>query len=399
MNTDRPASDTLDLMLVTDTLFDTNGVSRFIRDLGAHAAACNSALTVVTSSPLAPEQLPPHVLNLRPVLSVRMPFYKEQRLNLIPPFFALWRIIRNRRPAMLHLSTPGPMGWSARLIAAIEGIPCAGTYHTDFPHILEHNTGSKTMKAVTEWVMRRFYRRLRFVFSRSKAFVPLLLRDIAIAPERCFYLPPGTDTRRFSPGMASGRHFWEGYGIAPESLVLLYVGRLNVEKNLLFLIERYRDLRRSSAKEIALVLVGEGEYSQLTPQWRAEGIFHLGVKHGDELSRIYAGSDLFVSASITETLGQTVMEAQASGLPAVVADRGGVLETVINGQTGYTLDVAAPETWVATLTRLVEDDALRRRMGAAAHGQMQNASITKSCEAFFARHRSEAASLRRAKRP
>ncbi len=386
MNTKRSDS-TFSILLVTDTLFDSNGVSRFIRDMAARAADFGAELTVVTASPIRPEGMPENIVNLRPFLAVRMPFYPEQYLNLLPPFWRLWRTLRARRPEIIHISTPGPLGWSALLIARLLRIPTAGTYHTDFPTFLEENTGSKRIRALTAWVMRRFYRSMAFTFARSQRYIPLMAGEIAIAPERIVYLPPGTDTGAFNPGYRSRPGFWEGYNIPGEPLVFLYVGRLSVEKNLPFMIERFRELRRNVRRDIALVLVGEGEYAAQAARWRSDNIHLLGVRRGEELSRIYANSDIFLSASVTETLGQTVMEAQASGLCAVVSDRGGVTETVVDQHTGFTLDVAQPGRWTAALEKLVRDGRLRSAMGRAAAERMQHASIRRSCEVFVRQHR------------
>ena len=375
------------MCLVTDTLFDSNGVSRFIRDMAAHAADFGADLTVVTASPIRPDGMPANIVNLRPFLAIRMPFYPEQYLSLLPPFWSLWRTLRARRPRIIHISTPGPLGWSALLIARLLRIPTAGTYHTDFPAFLEKNTGSRRIRALTAWVMRCFYRSMTFTFARSQRYIPLMAGEIAIAPERILYLPPGTDTDAFNPGYRSGPGFWKGYGIMNAPLVLLYVGRLSVEKNLPFMIERFRELRRSVRRDIALVLIGEGEFAARAGEWQNDNIHLLGVKRGEELSSIYANSDIFLSASVTETLGQTVMEAQASGLCAVVSDRGGVAETVVDQHTGFTLDVAHPSRWTAALEKLAQDERLREAMGRAAAERMQHASIRHSCEVFVRRHR------------
>ncbi len=389
MNTKRKAGQNvqLNMVLVSDTVFDTNGVSRFIRDIAAHAHRYETSLTVITASPLNTGDLPRNIMNLKPLFAMRMPFYKEQFLNIIPPFFMLYRQIKTLQPEIVHISTPGPMGWSARMIAAMLHIPCAATYHTSFPTILEENTGSRHIAAITKRVMRRFYRPMQFVFSRSKQYLPLLNDEAGITPSRTVLLPSGTDTESFNPAHARARCIWTDYGIGEERIVLLYVGRLNIEKNLLFLVERFKELCATTDKKLALVLIGEGEYEKYAPKWRDQHIHHIGVKKGKKLSQLYASSDLFVSASVTETLGQTVMEAQASGIPAVVSDQGGVTETVMDGETGFTLAVDTPATWVEKLHLLVEDHELRKKMGEAAHTRMQSASILKSCETFFQKHK------------
>ena len=374
------------MVLVSDTLFDTNGVSRFIQDMAAHAERYGVALTVITASPIETPDLPANIVKLRPFLAVRMPFYKEQYLNIVPPLYTLYKTIREHKPEIIHISTPGPLGWSAFFIASLMGVKKAATYHTDFPAILESNTGSPRVGRITTRIMRSFYRPMAFVFARSKRFLPILYDDIGIAGKRSVFLPSGTNTEKFHPGNARPKPFWSDYGIDEAATVILYVGRLNVEKNVLFMVERFKELRRQTKRPVALAAVGEGEYARHADAWKADNIHILGVKKGEELSQIYASCDIFLSASETETLGQTVMEAQASGVPAVVTDKGGVTETVVDQHTGYILSVKTPEHWVSVLKRLVEDTALREQMGEAAHRRMQKASIQSSCEAFLKKH-------------
>ncbi|MEJ2527750.1 MAG: glycosyltransferase [Sulfurovaceae bacterium] len=302
--------DNIKIVLVTDTLFDTNGVSRFIHDMVYFAPKNNATLTAITAANIDLPISSPNIICIQPFLAMRMPFYKEQSLQVIPPLLSLWKKIRALKPDIIHISTPGPLGWSALFMAKILKIPTAGTYHTDFPAFLEENTGSKTIRKITVWFMRRFYKQMRFTFARSNPYIKTIEEEIGISRQKIIYLSSGTDTQKFHPSFKE-EGFWIRYGIAKDALILLYVGRLNVEKNLLFLIDRFREFKKETKQKVVLVLVGEGEYAKHADEWMREDIFYLGVKRGEELSSIYANSDIFMSASATETLGQTIMEAQA----------------------------------------------------------------------------------------
>jgi glycosyltransferase involved in cell wall biosynthesis len=374
------------IALVTDTLFDTNGVSRFIHDMVHYAKKYNTTLVAITASNNDMLISSSDIIRLKPFLAMRMPFYKEQSLHIIPPFLSLYRSIKKLNPHIMHISTPGPLGWSALFIAKILNIPIAGTYHTDFPAFLEENTSSKKIRKITAWFMHRFYKQMRFTFARSKRYIATIEEEIGIDQKKIFFLNAGTDTKKFNPSFKK-KNFWIKYGIAKDTVMLLYVGRLNVEKNLLFLIDRFKELRESLQQEVVLVLVGEGEYVKYADEWRLDGILYLGTKRDEELSCIYANSDIFISASTTETLGQTVMEAQASGLCAVVSDQGGVVESVQNEISGYTLSVDFPEHWVAKLKELTINQKKRVMMGQAGFHQMQERSIEASCQAFISQHR------------
>jgi glycosyltransferase involved in cell wall biosynthesis len=136
-----------------------------------------------------------------------------------------------------------------------------------------------------------------------------------------------------------------------------------------------------------LVLVGDGPYrAQMESELKSTRARFLGFKHGPELSRLYASSDLFLFPSITDTLGQVVMESQASGLPVIVTDQGGPKEVVIDGATGFVLPHDKPDLWVARIVSLAVDEPLRRRMGAAAHQHMQGFSLAHSFDHFWEVH-------------
>jgi glycosyltransferase involved in cell wall biosynthesis len=388
MNTEKIAqrlNSEISIVLVSDTVFDANGVSRFIQDAAAIALRSGLRFTVLTSSTLDSGKSAGNIINTKPLLAVRMPFFHEQFLTLLPPFLTLYKEIKRLRPDVIHISTPGPIGFYALFVARVLRIPTAGTYHTDFPAYLEHFTKSRTVGQITRAVMRLFYRRMGLVFSRSLPYLPILHEEIKIPSERTAYLKPGTDLQRFSP-LHKDPKIWQNYGIAEESIKLLYVGRLSKEKNFLFVVSCFKAVQKRSARKVELIVLGEGELSKSEALKDCDGIHLFGVKHGEELSALYASSDLFVFASTTETLGQAVMEAQASGLACIVSDRGGVKETVKDRCSGFTISVDDQKRWVRELSLLVENDKLRLKMGEKGRELMKARSIEGSFRTFIKHH-------------
>lgn len=175
---------------------------------------------------------------------------------------------------------------------------------------------------------------------------------------------------------------------------LLYVGRVSLEKNLPLLLRVWAEaatkmVRRGLSAE--LVVVGDGPYrEEMERALGATGVSEtsrfLGFKYGEELRRVYASCDLFAFPSITDTLGQVVMEAQAAGLPVIVSDVGGPKEVVRHGETGLVLSAADPGAWVQAIVELVADGERRRAMGAAAAAFMREHTIEKSFEHFWGVH-------------
>lgn len=373
------------VLLISDTVFDTNGVSRFIQDMAEQSRKANGAFSVLTASPLAGEHPEKNIINLKPFWCIRMPFYKEQFLTIVPPGLRMYRYVKAQRPDVMHISTPGPLGLCAMAVAKCQGIPVAGTYHTDFPSYIWNQTKSRPLKWMTRRFMMLFYHRLSRVFSRSRQYMGVLQQALGIVEDRLLFLPPGTDTERFSPGYRS-ETVWQDFAVPREGIKLLYVGRLSVEKNFMFVIELFEQLQEQSRVPLSLIVVGEGALADTVRRRGHRNIHLLGVQKGHALSQLYASSDLMLFASVTETLGQVVMEAQASGVPCIVSDRGGVTDIVADGETGYCLDVEDKMQWLRKAKQLIEEDGIRKRMGAAGSIRMQARSIEQTYVRFMQAH-------------
>jgi glycosyltransferase involved in cell wall biosynthesis len=247
------------------------------------------------------------------------------------------------------------------------------------------NTKKEFMLTATRGYMRFFYQKLDKVFARSQQNMKILETEIHINPENLVEIRAGTDIGLFSPGFAS-ETIWERYGIDKSAVKLLYVGRLSVEKNFDLLLKLFQRCHANSDKDVVLVAVGEGDRLKDREQLKERGVYLLGRKNGEELSRIYASSDLFVFPSVTETLGQAVMEAAASGLSAVVSNQGGVIQSVEHGVNGYCVDTNDELQWLEKMDELICNETLRREMGRSARVKMEGRSIESSCEQFLKQH-------------
>ena len=206
---------------------------------------------------------------------------------------------------------------------------------------------------------------------------------------------PGMDTAAFHVRFRDTA-IWAPLGLRRESRKVVYCGRVSVEKNLPMLERVWAKVRRlldARGVDAELVVIGDGPYRKgmqerlSQGQKGAPGAAHfLGFRHGEELSRLYASSDLFVFPSVTDTLGQVVMEAQASGLPVVVTDKGGPKEMVDHALTGMVIPDEQEDRWAQTIVDLLADDDRRGRMGRAAHNRMQRYNIGASFEHFWQVH-------------
>jgi glycosyltransferase involved in cell wall biosynthesis len=161
---------------------------------------------------------------------------------------------------------------------------------------------------------------------------------------------------------------------------------VSVEKNLPLLADAFTRLC-ASRRDVALALAGDGPF---LPELRAKlaGLpaYFLGYQDDRRLAPLYASSDLLVFPSRTDTLGQVVMEAQVSGLPALVAPEGGPKEIVADGVTGLVLPGAEPARWAAVIGELLDDAPRRQRMSRAASQRAERFSLSRTFGAFWAAH-------------
>jgi glycosyltransferase involved in cell wall biosynthesis len=382
--------------LFTDTLGDINGVSRFIRDAAECALGSGRDLRVFTSTRF---EVPPgaNLYNFPPPLAGRIPRYENLEI-VLPPARAMLRAAAAMKPDVIHISTPGPVGLVGALAARRLKIPVLGVYHTDFPAYIGRLFESPPLTGATTRYMRRFYRGFHAVFSRSADYAASIER-LGVAAERITRLRPGINTDTFSP-----RHrdpgIWERHGVPAGGVKALYCGRISIEKNLPLLTRTWRTVsasfapltvapahRLTGSSPAQLIIIGDGPYrAQMQQELRDTPTHFFGFRHGEELSALYASADCFVFPSLTDTLGQVVMEAQSSGLPVLVSDKGGPKEVVKHGITGLVLPSERPRAWAEALLALINDGPRRQQMGRAAAESIRPMTIGASFEHWWEVH-------------
>lgn len=370
--------------LFTDTLGDLNGVSRFIQDMGELALQNGWQLTLITSTK-KPLPVLKNVRNLPYKTRIAMPFYQE--LDLVwPSRKAIREVLAALQPDLVHISTPGPVGWIAKIESEKLGCPLIGTYHTDFPAYIYDLTGSHFFKRRTDKMMAKFYRPFKKVLSRSLTYTEVMAHDLDMPSEKMAVIYPGTNQQKFNPKHRDS-DIWSQFGLRANRLKVLYVGRINVEKNIPFLCEVWQALQEQYPHIAAdLVMVGEGRYRKWTDKMRPHHGYFLGPVVGEALSQLYASADLFVFPSTTDTLGQVVMEAQASGLGCLVSDVGGPQSLIVAEQTGRVLPANRSEYWIEALQEVLQDSKLRESWQQNAHKHMAQYDIQQSFQDFKSVH-------------
>ncbi len=374
------------VMLFTDTLADVNGVSRFIQNTAQRARESGRELEVVTSTRLdCPEA--PNITNFRPIFATKMPRYENLELAL-PPLLAMLRHADKEQPDAIHVSTPGPVGMAGWLAARMLRAPMLGVYHTDFPAYIDQLFDDHALTETSKWFMRSFYKKFASIFTRSADYAESL-EALGMGRDQLVRLRPGFDNTRF------GAHYrdesvWDRLGSDRGTVKMLFCGRVSVEKNLPMLVDIWKTIETRCAErgvEAELVVVGDGPYRErMSKELKKSRTNFLGFRYGDELATIYASCDMFVFPSTTDTLGQVVMESQASGLPVLVSDQGGPKEIVRDGVTGHVLPAGDPGAWIDRVVELACDADRRRAMGEAGQEYMRQFNFEASFEHFWGMH-------------
>ena len=263
------------------------------------------------------------------------------------------------RPDVVHLATEFTMGLAGLKAARALGLPVVSSAHTDYERY--------AARYGLDWIMRGVWRYLRWFYGQTEAVLcpsgvyERHLRARGVAHTAIW--TRGVDTGTFNPRYRS-EEFRRRLGVGPRDLLVLYVGRIAREKDLDLLVTAWESLgRRDDAR---LVMVGRGPMEVELAQRGIAGLILEGMHQGLELSTAYASADLFVFPSTTETFGNSLLEAMASGLPALAAAAGGIVEFARHGDNAWLVHPGSAEALTTGLNRLLEDEDLRRRLSQGA---------------------------------
>jgi len=294
-------------------------------------------------------------------------------------------VVREFRPDVIHITGPGDVGTLGAWLAHALRVPLAASWHTNLhefaarrlermfgaaPRGFRKGLARHTESAVLSCVLR-FYELGKVLFAPNPELVELL-RERTERPT--FLMERGIDTDLFSP---------EKRDRSDGPLTLGFVGRITPEKGVRFLSEIERALLAAGLCDFRFVIVGGGSEQS----WLAQHLWHAefpGVLSGETLARAYANMDVFVFPSHTDTFGNVVLEAMASGVPAVVTADGGPKFLVRSGETGF---VAADEpSFLHHVVELAVNRGLRESMCEASRRRALDRSWDRVFEEVYARY-------------
>ncbi|PYC27542.1 glycoside hydrolase [Aquipseudomonas alcaligenes] len=293
----------------------------------------------------------------------------------------LLRRWQRHRPDVLYIATEGPLGLSALRAARRLGIPVVSGFHTNFQQYSDHY-GLGLLSRLLTGYLRWFHNRSRLTLVPSPSQRLELQRR---GFERLELLARGVDGRLFHP-MRRSAELRAEWGLGEDEIAVLHVGRLAAEKNLQLLVRAFRSLQQNlPQRRLRLVLVGDGPLRAQLQAELPEALF-CGVRRDAELAEHYASGDLFLFPSLSETFGNVVLEALASGLAVVAFDQAAAAQHIRHGHNGALATPGDETAFIEAARWLLEDaESLRRvRLNARRHaGQQGWASIVEQFEAHL----------------
>lgn len=289
-------------------------------------------------------------------------------LTFAPVHLALRRRLRDFCPDVVHLSSPASLGVFGGLVARSLNLPVAAHYQTDLVAYARDYAGAPAMH-VTRYLERSFYNSCSVTYAPTSAMAATLtsrgFRGVEVSGR-------GVDTQRFRPGRHGASEAASRWP-SGDGLRLLCVCRLAREKNL----HRLIDVGRGWPQH-RLLIVGDGPVRRQLESKALPNVAFAGALVGDELADVFSAAELFVYPSTTETFGQVIQEAMASGLPIVGVRAGGVADLVRHGRTGLLVEPPGDELGLAVAALAASPD-LRASMAAEARG----AVLPRSWDAIF----------------
>lgn len=291
-----------------------------------------------------------------------LPGYPLLRLGL-PAYRGLRRTWSRERPDLVHVVTEGPLGASAVTVARALRLPVTSSFHTNF-HAYTGYYGWKPLRSVVLAWLRRIHNRT------CQTFVPTreLCGELgALGFSNLALLSRGVDTESFHPERRS-ETLRQSWGAGSDDPVVLHVGRMAAEKNYELLFRCY-DAMRAANPRLKFVLAGDGPLKSRLVREHPECIF-AGFFDREEIGRYYASADIYIHASLSETFGNVVTEALASGLAVAGFDYAAAREFVRHRQGGLLAPCDRPDLLVDAGVELATDTQLRRRLAAAARSSV-----------------------------
>jgi glycosyltransferase involved in cell wall biosynthesis len=363
----------LRLTIVSETCFpQINGVSRTLDKLVGHCLDRGDEVQLIVPRYPEPSGLQRPGVFREELRGIRLPFYREIVLPLASPR-GIRRRLQRFGSQLLHIATEGPLGWAALRASAALRLPTVSSYHTNFPqYFAQYRAGLLTPSV---WRYLRWFHNATLATFCPTPSIKCLLEERGFRNVDLW--GRGVDSRLFHPGRRS-EELRRSLGFAADEIVVVYLGRLAAEKNLDALLAAWRQLPAEAP--CRLLVIGDGPLRPRLEAAAGEKAVFAGYRKGEDLANMLAAGDLMVFPSLTDTFGNVMLEAMASGLPVVGFDVSGPKDVLVDGQTGCLVrEIAAPPLALA-VAGLANRPELLREMGRKARIFAENQNWTRIME-------------------
>jgi glycosyltransferase involved in cell wall biosynthesis/predicted metal-dependent phosphoesterase TrpH len=335
------------IAIVADGIGTMHGVTRTIEEIRERGID-GFTIEVIGTDPNVDRRL-------TAVAELGVPHYAGLHIG-VPSLPAAVEAINAGRYDLIHVCSPGPSALAAVLVAKSLQTPLVGSYHTELASYAGLRSGDARLETMAATALSAFYGQCSLVLSPSGAADAALGR-LGIPAARIARWDRGVDVSRFAPERRDPTLYGDGIHV-------LYAGRVAQEKNIDLLADAF-EVAHASEPRLRLVIAGDGpEAPRLRARLRDRARW-LGWLEGEALATAYASADIFCFASLTDTFGQVVLEAQASGLPVLAADAGGPRDLITAGVDGL-LEPPTTDAFAGRLLELAASPLLRARLGRAA---------------------------------
>ena len=284
-------------------------------------------------------------------------FFLYPQVKLCFPFYSrVKKALTAFKPDIIHIVTEFGIGRAGLKYALNNKIPLVSSFHTNIPEYLKYFHFDFLENFSWRYLLKVHLKANRvFVPSNStkKSLQNKGLKNISIWSR-------GIDKSQYSPDYRD-ESFRKEYGLVDKT-VFLYVGRVSPEKDIDILMETFNRLNLKYKDKIHLIIVGDGPLLSSLKEKAPSNITFLGFLRGNTLSKVYASSDIFIFPSSTETFGNVVIEAMASGVPVISCLAGGIADNLINGVNGLGIKPRDLEGFYNASERLLLNTSLRAKL-------------------------------------
>lgn len=346
----------LRVAMVTETYPpEINGVALTVEKLARGMQDRNHDIQVIRPRQ-AQDEWPPRDLAGASVLTRGLPIPRYPQLKIgLPAKRLLHDLWSRRRPDLVHIATEGPLGWSALKVAKKLQIPISTDFRTNFHVYSSHYRVGWLQKPIMSY-LKKFHNLAECTTVPTESLKSELDKD---GFKRLVVIPRGIDMSRFHPANRSAQ-LRQQWGAEDNDPVLIYVGRVAPEKNLELLATCFEQVRAVMPRT-QCVIVGDGP-SLPVLQARLPWVHFAGAQKGQALAEHYASADIFVFPSLTETFGNVVPEAMASGLATISFNYAAGQQLIQHGANGLLCDTDDAASFTRATIEMVLNTALRERI-------------------------------------